>query len=92
MMQRAAMAAGLVILGAYPVEAQETTTKDCFSIIAPVGNSPMPYTMKLNRCDGSAWILVKVSTRKSKDGSPVPYAFRWFPIQHDVAQEAEIGP
>jgi hypothetical protein len=66
--------------------AQET--KDCFSIIPPVASSPMPWPMKLNRCDGTTWILVRVYGSKPKDGGMAPFAFRWFPIQDGGSQES----
>jgi hypothetical protein len=69
--------------------AQES--KDCFSIIPPVASSPMPWPIKLNRCDGTTWILVRVYGPKPKDGGAAPFSMRWFPVQDSNSQEATIG-
>jgi len=64
--------------------------KDCFDVIPPAANSPLPSAIKIDRCTGTTWVLIRVYPPKGKDAAPGPFRWRWFPILEDVG-EATIG-
>jgi hypothetical protein len=62
---------------------------DCFSVIAPGGGAGAPNYLKLNRCSGESWLLVRVMLPKPKPSDKGdPYTYRWFSIGHEDGREA----
>lgn len=88
-MKKAVFTGFLILASNMPAFSEET--KDCYSIIEPSQGSSVQFPLKINRCDGTTWVLVRVYLKKTKDGPPGPYVLRWFHILIDSSTEAEIG-
>jgi hypothetical protein len=63
-----------------------TQEKECFHIISSKNFS---RHIKLNKCTGESWILVRTTTEKGKDGKMTAYTERWYPISVELL-EAEL--
>jgi hypothetical protein len=73
-----------------PAFAQDgKTSVDCYSVITPAGGTAAPNYLKLNRCSGESWLLVRVMLPKQKPtDNGDTYTYRWFSIGHEDGREA----
>jgi hypothetical protein len=61
--------------------AQETRpTADCYAISPPVPGTPHVNVLRINKCTGATWVLVKIGLPKVKSADPNGFTYRWYQI------------
>lgn len=91
-MIRALVGATVVTLAfAQPVWAQDTKgLPGCFAIVSPIqGIAPSSF-LKINKCTGGTWILIRVQLPKARPNEQESYTYRWFPLTHDDTAELNL--
>jgi hypothetical protein len=86
-------------LAAVPAFAQESpppapsaATVPCWEVLAPQPGTAPAAALKLNKCTGETWLLVR--TRLSQANAPdidSTYTFRWQRLMQDDAGEAVLA-
>lgn len=83
------MAIAVLFVSIAPAMAAEET--QCFEVVSAGPNIVPNSFIKINKCTGQSWVLVKTTLPKAKNEVDTPFTYRWMMLNSEDREPSMVS-